>query len=159
MFFSVVNNNFNNSIMIININRQLRIMIMIAMIFISGKSGAQNGHNKAEFKEKDIYVLAEVEKSPEFPGGMTEFYKFIGKNFKIPLEARKNNIEGKVYMRFVIEKDGSLSDVTTLKDLGYGIGNEAIRVLKLSPKWTAATLQGKAVRVMYTLPIMVNTDK
>jgi hypothetical protein len=68
-------------------------------------------------------------------------------------EANKIKIKGKAYMQFIIEKDGSLSDIKTIKDPGYGLGDEAIRVLKLSPKWTAATQEGKAVRVMYSLPI------
>jgi len=143
-------------------NRQLslRIMVMIVMIFISGKSWAQNVHNKAEFKENDIYVsFDKVEEKPEFPGGITEFYKFIGKNFRTPVAVGKNKIEGKTYIQFIIEKDGSLSDIIALKDAGYGIGDEVIRVLKLSPKWAAARQQGKAVRVMYNMPITIQAYK
>ncbi|WP_264535976.1 M56 family metallopeptidase [Flavobacterium sp. N1736] len=134
------------------------VYVLLLFVF-STKTIAQEINNKADVKEKDLYVLEDVEKMPEFPGGMNEFYKFIGKNFKMPAEIGKNKIEGKAYMQFIIEKDGSLSDIKTLKDLGYGIGDEAIRVLKLSPKWTAATQQGKAVRVMYSLPITIQTEK
>lgn len=131
----------------------------LLLFVFSTKTMAQKTSNKTDVKEKDLYVLEDVEKLPEFPGGITEFYKFIGKNFKMPAEAGKNKIEGKAYMEFIIEKDGSLADIKTLKDLGYGIGDEAIRVLKLSPKWVAATQQGKAVRVKYSLPITIQTDK
>ena len=129
-------------------------LVYALLLFVfSTKATAQKALNKADVKEKDLYVLADVEKLPEFPGGLTEFYKFIGKNFKMSAEANKIKIKGKAYMQFIIEKDGSLSDIKTIKDPGYGLGDEAIRVLKLSPKWTAATQEGKAVRVMYSLPI------
>ncbi|MNF78697.1 Gram-negative bacterial tonB protein [compost metagenome] len=77
----------------------------------------------------------------------------------MPAEADKNKIEGKAYMQFVVEKDGSLSDLRTMKDIGYGIGDEVIRVLKLSPKWTAGSINGKPVRVMYSLPITIQAAK
>lgn len=135
------------------------IIYALLLFVFSTKTMAQKVSNKADVKEKDLYVIEEVEKLPEFPGGMNAFYKFIGKNFKMPVAVGKNKIDGKAYIRFVIEKDGSLTDITTLKDPGYGIGNEAIRVLKLSPKWTAATQKGKVVRVMYTLPITFQAEK
>jgi hypothetical protein len=134
------------------------IYALLLFVF-STNAIAQKKSDKAEVKEKDLYVLEDVEKLPEYPGGMTAFYKFIGKNFKMPAAVGKNKIEGKTYMQFTIEKDGSLSDIKTIKDSGYGIGNEVIRVLKLSPKWTAATQQGKAVRVIYSLPITVQPEK
>ena len=129
------------------------VVYALLLFVFSTKATAQKALNKADVKEKDLYVLADVEKLPEFPGGLTKFYKFIGENFKMSAEANKIKIKGKAYMQFIIEKDGSLSDIKTIKDPGYGLGDEAIRVLKLSPKWTAATQEGKAVRVMYSLPI------
>lgn len=129
------------------------VVYALLLFVFSTKATAQKALNKSDVKEKDLYVLADVEKLPEFPGGLTKFYKFIGENFKMSAEASKIKIKGKAYMQFIIEKDGSLSDIKTIKDPGYGLGDEAIRVLKLSPKWTAATQEGKAVRVMYSLPI------
>lgn len=98
-------------------------------------------------------------KQPQFPGGITEFYKFIGKNFKMPAEVSKNKIEGKVFMEFMVEKDGSLSEFKEIKGLGYGLGDEATRVLKLSPKWIPASKDGQPVRVSYSLPISIKSDK
>ena len=135
------------------------VMYALLLFVFSTKATAQKGSNKADVKDKDLYTMANIEKLPEFPGGLTEFYKFIGKKFKMPAEAQKNKLEGKAYMQFIIEKDGSLSDIKTLQDPGYGIGDEAIRVLKLSPKWTAATQEGKPVRVMYSLPITIQSNK
>lgn len=135
------------------------VMYALLLFVFSTKATAQKGSNKADVKDKYLYTMANIEKLPEFPGGLTEFYKFIGKKFKMPAEAQKNKLEGKAYMQFIIEKDGSLSDIKTLQDPGYGIGDEAIRVLKLSPKWTAATQEGKPVRVMYSLPITIQSNK
>lgn len=132
------------------------IFILIFCVFCT-ENWAQGVHNKAEFKESDIYAtFDEVEEKPEFPGGQGEFYKFIGRTFKVSPEAKKNKVKGKAFVQFVIEKDGSLSSFKVVKDLGFGVGDEAIRVLKLSPKWIAGAVDGKAVRVKYDLPITIN---
>ena len=143
---------------ILKVSTVSTVYVLLLFIF-STKTMAQTGSNKADVKEKDLYMIADIEKTPEFPGGIAEFYKFVGKNFKTPDAAVKDKFEGKAYMQFIIEKDGTLSDIKTVKDAGYGIGDEIIRVLKLSPKWTAATYQGKPVRVMYSLPITIQTNK
>ena len=132
------------------------VVYALLLFVFSTKTMAQN---KAEVKEKDIYESDAIEKQPEFPGGTLAFYKFVGSTFKMPAEAEKNKIEGKAYMQFVVEKDGTLSDIKTVKDAGYGIGDEIIRVLKLSPKWTSGSVDGKPVRVMYSLPITIQAAK
>ncbi|WP_426486639.1 energy transducer TonB [Flavobacterium sp. 2] len=113
--------------------------------------------NKIQKKqEKEITaVVKDVERQPEFPGGILEFYKFVGKNFKSPAD----KIEGKVIVEFMIETDGSLSEFQVIKDLGLGLGDEAIRVLKLSPKWNPGIQNGQPVRVLYTLPITIQSEK
>lgn len=98
-------------------------------------------------------------KKPEFPGGLTEFYKFVGNNFKMPVEASKSKVNGKVDLSFSVEKDGTLSDFKIEKDLGFGLGDEAIRVLKLSPKWIPGSKDGEAVKVSYSLPITIRAEK
>jgi len=143
---------------VIKVSAVSAVYVLLLFVF-STKTMAQTGANKAEVKEKDLYTMADIEKTPEFPGGITEFYKFVGKNFKTPEAAVKDKFEGKAYMQFVIEKDGTLTDIKTVKDAGYGIGDEVIRVLKLSPKWTAARYNGKPVRVMYSLPITIQSAK
>lgn len=94
-------------------------------------------------------------KQPEFPGGISEFYKLVGMNFKIPAEADKNKVEGKILIKFMVEKDGSLSEFKIEQDLGYGMAKEAIRVIQLSPKWIPGSENGKAVRVEYRMPITI----
>ncbi|WP_291151415.1 M56 family metallopeptidase [Flavobacterium sp. UBA7680] len=111
-------------------------------------------------QEKEIRATVnDVDRQPEFPGGILEFYKFVGKNFKTSAEATANKIQGKVYIEFMVEKDGSLSEFKIVKDLGYGIGDEVIRVLKLSPTWTPGSENGKPVRVLYTLPVTIQNNE
>ncbi|TDP03857.1 M56 family metallopeptidase [Flavobacterium sp. 245] len=105
-------------------------------------------------KSTDI-IVDPVDRQPEFPGGILEFYKFVGKNFKSPAD----KIEGKIIVEFMIETDGSLSEFQVVKDLGFGLGDEAIRVLKLSPKWNPGIQSGQPVRVLYTLPITIQSEK
>ena len=100
----------------------------------------------------DVYTA--VEKIPEFPGGMKAFYDFVGKNFRVP---EVKDLKGKVIIQFVIEKDGSLTDIKTIRDLGHGTGEEAIRILKNSPLWIPGEQEGKKVRVLYSLPISIAT--
>ncbi|MFV8332005.1 M56 family metallopeptidase [Flavobacterium sp. GSP14] len=104
--------------------------------------------------ENEVYNTAGITTKPDFPGGIMEFYKFVGINFKTP---EQPNLKGKVYITFIIEKDGSLSDIKNLRDIGYGTGEEAIRVLKLCPKWIPGKMNGEPVRVMYSLPITIQS--
>lgn len=80
--------------------------------------------------------------------------KFVGKNYRVPDE---EGLKGNVFVTFVVEKDGSLTDIKVLRDIGYGTGKEAIRVLKSSPKWIPGEQNGKKVRVQYSLPIRIQS--
>ena len=95
-----------------------------------------------------------LDKLPEFPGGINKFYSYVGNNFEKP--EIENTSTMRIFVSFVIEKDGRMSDIKVLKDPGYGLGKEAIRVLKsLRTKWTPGMLGGQAVRTAYNLPISV----
>lgn len=102
-----------------------------------------------------IYSTAGLTEKPEFPGGMENFYKYIGENYTKPRTPEEVKLSGKVYVTFIVEADGNLSDFKVLRDIGYGTGEEAIRVLKLSPKWTPGKINGEAVRTLYSLPIAI----
>ncbi|SDG95129.1 Signal transducer regulating beta-lactamase production, contains metallopeptidase domain [Flavobacterium omnivorum] len=106
--------------------------------------------------ENEVYNTAGITEKPDFPGGIMEFYKFVGNNFKTP---EQPNLKGKVYITFIIEKDGSLSDIKNIRDIGFGTGEEAIRVLKICPKWIPGKMNGVPVRVMYSLPITIQSGK
>jgi len=108
--------------------------------------------DKTNVSDNTVYNTAGIEVKPEFPGGIDEFYKFISKNYNCP---KVEKLAGKVYVTFIIEKDGSLTDIKVLRDIGYGTGKEAIRVLELSPKWLPGEQNGKKVRCTYSLPIAI----
>jgi protein TonB len=104
-----------------------------------------------------IVASVTLDKLPEFPGGINKFYTYVGNNFEKP------EIDGgstmKVYVSFVIEKDGSMTDIQVKRDPGYGLAKEAIRVLKsLKTKWSPGMIGSKAVRTAYNLPITVQMD-
>ena len=97
-------------------------------------------------------VCLSAEKYPEFPGGTTALFDFINKNVKYPESARDKGIEGRVFVQFVVEKDGSLSSFTVLRGVSDELDAEAIRVLKAMPKWKPGMNDGKPVRVQFTMP-------
>ncbi|HEY1196028.1 energy transducer TonB [Flavobacterium sp.] len=98
-----------------------------------------------------------LDKLPEYPGGIGEFYKYVGNNFRRPELDMEKTL--RVYLSFVVEKDGSITDIIVLNDPGYGMGKEAIRVLKsVKAKWSPGILDGKAVRTAYKLPITIKTE-
>ncbi len=95
-----------------------------------------------------------VEDQPAPLGGMKAFYAYVGKQMKYPAQARRMGIEGKVYVTFVVGKDGALTDVKVLKGIGAGCDLEAIRVLSQAPKWKPGKQRGRPVRVRMQLPII-----
>jgi protein TonB len=105
---------------------------------------------------ESTYSLVSLEVKPEFPGGIEEFYKYIGQNFKAPKD--KNFYGGRVIVSFVIEKDGSVTEVKVLKDCGFGTAEEAKRVLLNCPKWKPATQKNVPVRCQFALPINVTRN-
>lgn len=137
--------------------RIFKVCLYLIFFFCSLSTFAQNevieqAPEKKELGANEIHSM--VEKRPEFPGGVQAFYDFIGKNYRVP----KVNLKGKVFVQFVIERDGSLTDIKVLRDIGYGTGKEAIRVLKKSPKWIPGEVNGEVVRVQYSLPINIEPN-
>ncbi|WP_395062944.1 energy transducer TonB [Flavobacterium sp.] len=106
--------------------------------------------------DNTLYSASGIEVKPEFPGGIVAFYKFIRNNYKAPDVA---GLKGQIYISFIVERDGSLSEIKVLKDIGYGTGMEAIRVLSLSPKWKPAEQNGTTVRCSYQIPISIQLSK
>ena len=107
--------------------------------------------------ETEVFTI--VESMPEFPGGESALENFLKDNIFYPKAARENHIQGTVYITFVVEKDGSLSDIKVLRGIGGGCDEEALRVVKLMPKWIPGKQNGKAVKVQYTLAVRFNPDK
>lgn len=107
--------------------------------------------NVTEASDNQVFTAVEIQ--PEYPGGEAALGKFLQKNIRYPSIAKENNIQGKVYIQFVVERDGSLTDIKVLREPGSGTGDEAVRVLKISPHWKAGVQNGKPVRVQFTLPV------
>jgi TonB family protein len=105
-----------------------------------------------EVKDEPIFQV--VEEMPEFPGGMAEAMKFLAKNINYPVAAQQAKIEGRVIVQFVVERDGSVSDVKVMRGVSPELDAEAIRVVSMMPKWIPGKQRGKAVAVKYTMPIM-----
>ncbi|MDX2301230.1 MAG: TonB family protein [Microscillaceae bacterium] len=102
--------------------------------------------------EEEIFLV--VEEKPEPKGGFSAFYEFIGKNTMYPKMAQQNGIEGKVYVEFVIDKEGKLTDFKVVKGVGFGLDEEALRVLGLAPQWKPGKQRGRPVKVKMTVPIV-----
>ena len=99
-------------------------------------------------------VFTIVEDQPAFPGGNAAFYKFVASNMTYPAQARRMGIEGRVFVQFVVDKDGSVTEVKAVKGIGAGCDREAERVLNSSPKWTPGKQRGRSVKVRMVLPII-----
>ena len=107
--------------------------------------------------DKDgVYQI--VEEMPRFPGGDEAMFKFIAKNVQYPKEAKDKEIQGRVFLSFVVEKDGSVSNVEVKRGIGGGCDEEAVRVVKAMPKWKPGKQEGKPVRVSFTLPFNFKLD-
>lgn len=105
-----------------------------------------------EPEEKDEIIIF-AEQQPSFPGGINAFYEYVGKNLEYPRQAIKQGREGKVFVQFVVNKDGSLTDIQVIKGIGDHCDAEAIRVLKTAPRWSPGKQRGKPVRVRMVIPI------
>ena len=103
--------------------------------------------------EEETKVFDVVEQMPSFPGGDAELMKFLNSHIKYPAVAEENGIQGRVVATFVVERDGSITDVKVIKSVDPSLDKEAIRVLKSMPKWIPGKQNGSAVRVKYTVPV------
>ncbi len=117
------------------------------LLFASSCLRAQE--TKQEATEQKVYINPDV--APEFPGGMPLFYKYVKDNYKKPL----NSTPGKIISQFIVDTDGSLTDVKILRQSGAGTGKEMERLLLASPKWKPGLKDGKPVKVILNLPVAV----
>jgi periplasmic protein TonB len=113
---------------------------------------------RVEIEEEDSNtVFTIVEESAAPVGGMTAFYEFISRNTTYPPQARRMSIEGKVFVEFVVERDGTITNIKMLKGIGAGCDEEAVRVVGLAPKWIPGKQRGRAVRQKMVLPVNFRT--
>ena len=107
---------------------------------------------QAEPEPEKVFDM--VEQMPAFPGGMQELMVYLGKNIKYPTIAQENGTQGRVIIQFVVERDGTISDVRVARGVDPYLDKEAVRVVKSMPKWIPGKQNGKAVRVKFTVPVM-----
>lgn len=107
---------------------------------------------KVEEVTDEIFMV--VENAPEFPGGQSAMMKFLSDNIKYPVIAQENGIQGRVTCNFVVERDGSITDVQVVRGQDPSLDKEAVRVIQSMPKWKPGKQRGQAVRVRFTLPVV-----
>lgn len=108
--------------------------------------------------EDKVYEFMDVNKMPGFPGGEKELFAFLANNIKYPVMARESGIQGMVALSFVVDKNGNITDVTALKEVGGGCTKEAIRVVQMMPRWNPGEANGNPVKVRFVLPIRFKLD-
>jgi protein TonB len=129
----------------------MKKIVPFILLFLSLANFAQELSSPIE---DPVFELKDVTVEPSFPGGNDGFYQFIGINFKQP---EVPQLIGKVFVSFIVEKDGTLTDIRVIKDVGFGAGAEAERVIRLSPRWRPGVKEGKPVRVLNIVAIPIQT--
>lgn len=125
------------------------LFLLLAIIYCSNVYA----YSVCVLVDNDTTVYTKVEQPPDFPGGMKKMYKFIKNNIQYPVQAFENKVKGNIFIAFIIEKNGSLSNIHIVQGIGYGCDEEAVRVIKLMPSWLPGKEKGEPKRVRMTLPI------
>ncbi|MEX2336498.1 MAG: TonB family protein [Fulvivirga sp.] len=167
---SISNSDLKNRLVMMNkpikkTKIQFRIISfsLLATLIITGFSVEVNAQQTPSTSQKtnkggwDQYV--EIETQPEFKGGMEAFYQYVENQLEYPIEARQKGTEGIVEIQFVVEKDGSLSNVTAIKGIGFGCDAEAVSVVQNAPAFNPGKQRGRPVRVQMVLPVLFSLNK
>ncbi|MDJ1485350.1 energy transducer TonB [Cytophagaceae bacterium YF14B1] len=137
--------------------KNLPIIVLLGAFFLRLPAFAQGTaiemQRQGKIEEADTSIYVAVSVPPEFPGGLKALYDFFKENVQYPEEAKKAKVDEILFLMFVVEKDGSISSPTIRKRLGYGCDEEALRVLKLVPKFKPAMLNDQFVRFSYAIPV------
>lgn len=129
----------------------MKRILMMAIAACMMTLGAQAQVQKGNTAPQDVFDV--VEEMPQYPGGMQAMLSFLQENITYPKDAQEKKISGRVLVTFVVEKDGSISNVETVKSVFPSLDEEAVRIVKGMPNWKPGKQNGKVVRVKYTLPI------
>lgn len=124
-----------------------RILIFMCVQHVAGQSKPTSS--------RQVYEVQDIDNKPEFPGGAQAISKFIASNYRLP---DMDSYNGQVIINFIVEIDGSLTDIYVVRDIGYGTGAEAARVFQKSPKWAPGVLDGKPVRSKVAFPITLKSE-
>lgn len=128
-------------------------LLMAFGLLANAQSTSVSSAEAGQSEEADAVYMV-VDKMPEFPGGQQDLFNYLTDNVKYPAEAARRGLEGRTICQFVVEKDGSITDVKVVKSSGSSLlDKEALRVLRRMPNWIPGTMKGKPVRVKYTVPV------
>ncbi len=136
--------------------KELNEVVVVAYGLTTDEVKTENETQKTT-KEEGVFTV--VEQNPMFPGGLSELGKYIGKNIRYPAAAQRANVQGKVFVQFVVGKDGDIRDPRIVKGIGFGCDEEALRVTLNMPRWNPGKQNGKPVAVQYNLPILFMLEK
>jgi protein TonB len=135
----------------------MKKMILLSMMAVLGLMTANA--QKTVISQSNQSVYDQVEQMPEFPGGMPAMIEFLQTNLKYPKDAIKQDVGGRDMVMFVVETDGTLSNVRVAKKVFPSLDSEAVRVVKTMPKWKPGKEKGRPVRVNFTLPVVFSLKK
>jgi len=127
-------------------------LLLSSFLFCSGQESAKKTGEK-EKNEEEIYTT--VEKMPEFPGGEEKMMSFIRDNIKVPPLQRESPLPGRVFVKFVVDKNGNIVDPVIIRQGNDAVDEEVLRMIRSMPQWTPGSQNGKPVSVLYNLPITI----
>jgi protein TonB len=130
----------------------MKKFIIMALMAVFGLTTVSAQKTVVAKKNQKVFDI--VEQMPEYPGGQAALFEFISKNVKYPDDAVKKKVEGKVFVTFVVDTDGKITDVSLMRKVFPSLDAEAIRVISAMPNWIPGKQKGQVVRVKYTVPIM-----
>lgn len=136
---------------------KMKKLILLSLMAVLGLMTANA--QKTVVSQSNQNVFDQVEEMPEFPGGMPALIEFLQTNIKYPKDAIKQDVGGRVMVMFVVETDGSISNVRVARKVFPSLDKEAVRVVKAMPKWKPGKEKGRPVRVNFTLPVVFSTKK
>lgn len=137
------------------------LILLLLPLFLFGQDNSNNTikvRKTTPQADEDILVYSIVENMPQFVGGLDSLYAFLGANIKYPVDAKNQGKEDIVYISFIIDQLGNVTKPIVLRGKYEELNNEALRVISLMPNWTPGTQKGRAVNVVYNIPIKFNLD-
>ena len=130
----------------------MKKFIIMALMAVFGLTTVSAQKTVVAKKNQEVFDV--VEQMPEYPGGQAALFEYLSKNIKYPADAEKKKVEGKVFVTFVVDTDGKITDVSLMRKVFPSLDAEAIRVISAMPNWIPGKQKGQVVRVKYTVPIM-----
>lgn len=127
----------------------MKHFLLLAFLFSTISYSQEIIFSDSVFKSQDL------DQKPEFVGGMAKFYQFLSKKYKMPEE---QGLEGKIIVEFIVEKDGTLTNLNLMQDVGFGSGEKMLDFLKKCPKWNPGKKDGNIVRSLYSLPVIIRKN-